>query len=136
MAKEWFLGTGLKFPLQVNKTTGRFVMSQGQDNVKESLYMILMTQQSERFTRPEFGSRMMSYTFMDTSETMLNVMARDIQNTILTQEPRIAKANVNISQKLEQGCLMVDIQYMLRETNTMDNMVFPFYLYAEKEPKI
>lgn len=133
MQEKDFLGRGIKFPPQVNQTTGRFVMSEGEANVKESLYIILMTQKTERFTRPDFGSRIMSYTFMDTSSTMLNMMSRELQETILTQEPRISNVDITITPELERGCLIVQIDYTVIRTNTRDNYVFPFYLYAMTE---
>ena len=122
------LGTGIKFPLQVNQTTGRFLLSQGADNVKESLYLILMTQQGERFTRQEFGSRIMAYPFIETSTTMLNIMAREIQNTILEQEPRIWQVEVEIEPDQRQGYLQIELRYMLRQTQTKDSMTVPFYI--------
>lgn len=122
------LGTGIKFPLQVNQTTGRFLLSQGADNVKESLYLILMTQQGERFTRQEFGSRIMAYPFIETSTTMLNIMAREIQNTILEQEPRIWQVEVKIEPDQRLGYLQIELRYMLRETQTKDSMTVPFYI--------
>ena len=64
MAEEKFLGTGMKFPPQVNPTTGRFTCSSGKDSVRESVYLILMTQRSERLMRPEFGSNVMGYVFV------------------------------------------------------------------------
>lgn len=122
------LGTGIKFPLQVNQTTGRFLLSQGADNVKESLYLILMTQQGERFIRQEFGSRIMAYPFIETSTTMLNIMAREIQNTILEQEPRIWQVEVEIEPDQRQGYLQIELRYMLRQTQTKDSMTVPFYI--------
>lgn len=122
------LGTGVKFPLQVNQTTGRFLLSQGADNVKESLYLILMTQQGERFTRQEFGSRIMAYPFIETSTTMLNIMAREIQNTILEQEPRIWQVEVEIEPDQRLGYLQIELRYMLRQTQTKDSMTVPFYI--------
>ena len=55
-----YLGSGLKFPLQVNRATGRAVMSHAEQSVKESVYIILMTQKGERFARRDFGSRLLS----------------------------------------------------------------------------
>ena len=65
MPGDNFLGTGMKFPPQINPATGRFAVSSEEESVKESVYLILMTQKTERFLRPEFGSDLMSYTFMD-----------------------------------------------------------------------
>lgn len=133
MQEESFLGRGIKFPPQINQATGRFVLSEGEANVKESLYIILMTQKTERFTRLDFGSRILSYTFMDTSQTMLHMLSGELKETILEQEPRISDVEVIIQKKLDQGCLIIEISYTVIRTNTRDNYVFPFYLYTMTE---
>ena len=127
MAQE-FLGSGMKFPPQINPATGRFEVAKGEISIKESVYIILMTQKSERWIRPEFGSSLMNYTFMDTSSTMLNVMAREVASDLVSQEPRLADVNVRIDSASKQGCLIIYIDYLVRETNVRDNLVFPFYL--------
>ena len=127
MAKE-FLGSGMKFPPQINPATGRFEVVSGEKSVKESVYIILMTQKSERWIRPEFGSSLMNYTFMDTSTTMLNMIAREIAEDLMSQEPRLADVNVRIDAASKQGCLIIYIDYLIRATNVRDNLVFPFYL--------
>ena len=124
-------GQGMKSP-QVNK--GRaFAMSSGKDSVRESVYIILMTQRGERWLEPNFGSGLMSYTFMDTSITMLSLMASELRNTILEQEPRISDVNIDIEPNVKDDCLIINIQYVIAETNTPDNLVFPFYLNASGE---
>ena len=131
MENNTFLGSGFKFPLQVNPATGRIVMVDGIQSVRESVYMILMTQKGERFTRENFGSKLLSYTFMDTSITRMNIMANEIEQTLLEQEPRISK--VTIKPELDRGCLIVDIRYTITQNYTEDSLVFPFYLNAEGE---
>lgn len=126
-----YLGSGLKFPLQVNKATGRAVMSNAEQSVKESVYIILMTQKGERFARRDFGSRLLSYTFMDTSITRINMMAREIERTILEQEPRISNVDVDVEPRLDKGCLIVKINYVVAADHTSGSLVFPFFLNVE-----
>ncbi len=133
MEDKAYLGKGIKFPLQINQATGRFVIAEKEESVKESVYIILMTQKEERFTRPDFGSNILSYTFMDTSVTRINMMARELEETILEQEPRISEVDVSIDPQLDKGCLIINIVYTIAESNTQDNLVFPFYLYAQEE---
>lgn len=135
MAEREYLGSGLKFPLQVNRATGRIVMADGVQSVKESVYIILMTQKGERFTRRNFGSRLLSYTFMDTSVTRIQMMAREVEQTILEQEPRISDVDVTVKPELDRGCLIVNIDYVIAESHTRDSLVFPFYLNAEQGTK-
>ena len=128
-----YLGSGLKFPVQVNRATGRAVMSHAEQSVKESVYIILMTQKGERFARRDFGSRLLSYTFMDTSVTRINMMAREVERTILEQEPRISDVNVDVEPRLDKGCLIVNIHYVIAADHTRGSLVFPFYLNVEVE---
>ena len=110
------------------------------ESVRESVYQILMTQQGERLTRPAFGSNLLSYTFMDMSNGPIALMIRDLTETLRQHEPRIDRIEINAEPSPRQGVLIITIDYMLRATNTKDNLVFPFYLNAaveqeEEEPE-
>ena len=128
-----FLGTGMKFPPQIDPGTGRFALSSGLQNVKESVYIILMTNRGERWLDPDFGSDIMCYTFMDTSLTMLNLLSSDLRTLLMEQEPRISDVTVDIDPEVKDGCMLVNVAYTVADTNTRDNLVFPFYLNAGGE---
>ncbi len=138
MADERFLGTGCKFPVEIDPATGRFMTVSGNRSVKESIYLILMTQRTERLVRPSFGSDIMGFTFMDTGTTMMSILKRDITQTIMEQEPRVADVNVTTEYSDRQGVIYINLDYYVRETNSRDNMVFPFYLNSDRveEPEI
>jgi phage baseplate assembly protein W len=59
---------------------------------------------------------------------MLNMLSSEIRNAILGQEPRIAEVDIGFEKTVSDGCLIVNITYRLSEGNTVENMVFPFYL--------
>lgn len=129
MGNNDFCGKGLKFPVSVNNVTGRFEMSFGEEDIKESIYIILMTQKGERLLMPNFGSKINSYVFEVMDETNLTLMANNIKNAIQTYEKRIGNVNVNVEMdKLNKGKLVFDINYIVNKTNEVGNMVFPFYL--------
>lgn len=133
MDERAFLGTGMKFPPQIDPGTGRFALSSGAQNVKESVYIILMTNRGERWLDPDFGSDIMRYTFMDTSLTMLNLLSSDLRTLLMEQEPRISDVTVDIDPEVKDGCMLVNVAYTVADTNTRDNLVFPFYLNAGGE---
>ncbi len=129
MGNNDFLGKGLKFPVSVNNVTGRFQMSSGEEDIKESIYIILMTQKGERLLMPNFGSKINNYVFEVMNETNLTLMANNIKSAIQTYEKRIGNVNVNVEMdKLNKGKLIFDISYIVNKTNEVGNMVFPFYL--------
>nr|WP_297703888.1 GPW/gp25 family protein [uncultured Butyrivibrio sp.] len=134
--EQAFLGTGVKFPPEIDPATGRFQMSSGDQSVKESIYLILMTQVTERLTRPDFGSETASYVFMDINQTELTIMRRDLTECILNQEPRVASVDISTDMQAQQGYIMINIDYVLAQTHTRGSLVFPFYLNAEPEPEV
>ncbi|MBO5952945.1 MAG: GPW/gp25 family protein [Oscillospiraceae bacterium] len=136
MSDNRFLGSGMKFPPQIDPATGRFALSSGAQSVKESVYLILMTHRGERWMQPGIGGELMGYAFMDTSSTMLSIMSSELRRLILEQEPRISSVDVRIDPGVAEGCLMVDIRYTLAESNPADNLVFPFYLTVDGEEEL
>lgn len=133
MADKRFLGTGMKFPPQIDPATGRFRTVSGDQTVKESLYLILMTQTTERLVRPDFGSEIMTYTFMDTSTTMLSIFRRNLTETIMSQEPRISDVDIGLEFRESQGAIIISINYTVAATHSRGNLVFPFYLDRGQE---
>lgn len=133
MDNKAFLGAGMRFPPQIDPGTGRFAVSSEERSVKESVYLILMTNRGERWLAPDFGSGMAAYTFMDTSPTMLRMLSDELRAMLLTQEPRISDVDVDIDPNGQPGCLAISIRYTVAATNSRENLVFPFYLNAAGE---
>ena len=133
MSEKAFLGTGMKFPPQIDPGTGRFAVSSLEQSVRESVYLILMTSQGERWLEPGFGSQMNSYAFMDTSPTVMRMLSDQLQEMLLRQEPRISEVEVEVDPQQREGCLVISIRYTVAATNREDNLVFPFYLNVTRE---
>ena len=123
---------GMKFPPQIDEATGRFKVSIGAENIKESIYIILMTQKTERWLRSGFGSNILNYTFMDTGSTMLNIMSRELLEDISSNEPRVTDINIRMDTASKEGCLLVYVDYTIKENNQRDEIIFPFYLNVAK----
>jgi len=121
----------MRFPVACNKATGRFDVSFGAQNVKESIYLILMTQAGERWLDPSFGTSLAGYAFMDVTLTNLTLLRGELTRAILAQEPRIDDVSVDFDADARPDCLIVNVAYRIAQTNTADNLVFPFYLKQE-----
>lgn len=127
--KNSFLGRGLKFPVQADEITGKMEMSYYEDDIKEAVYIILMTRKGERTMKPEFGCGIHDYAFANTDYTTLSMMEREVRDALTLWEPRIINLEVEIlPDKKEEGCLFIKIGYVVRSTNNPYNLVFPFYL--------
>lgn len=118
----------MKFPPQVNAATGRFVAVSAEEAVRQSLYLILTTQLTERPMRPTFGSNLMSYSFMDINQNSVNLVTRMVKEQILRQEPRVENVRVQANTTSRLGVVLFQISYTISQSGSQDNLVFPFYL--------
>lgn len=120
------MGNGMKFPPQVNPVTGRFVEASIEESVRDSVYLILMTQKKERIPSPDFGSTLLSYTFADTTPTVLHMMAHDLEEAVLSQEPRIVDLDIQIEERRTGGILDINVRYTFSE-GRCEELTVPFY---------
>ncbi|WP_168120982.1 GPW/gp25 family protein [Paenibacillus sp. HB172176] len=124
-----FLGKGWKFPVQVDKTTGRIRMSEGDEDIEEAIRIIIRTSKGERLMRPDFGCGLRNFVFESTDDMTMRLIASDILEAIRNWEPRVKDVEVNASSDGEQnGRVLLEVKYVVRSTNNLFNQVYPFYL--------
>lgn len=127
-----FLGTGWKFPIEVDCATGRIRMSSYEENIEESVRIILGTRKGERVMEPEFGSRLHEYAFEEADYTTRYSMKNEVEHALARWEPRITDIRAEVSDdRIEEGVLLIQIQYVIRSTNSPYNLVYPFYLHED-----
>ncbi len=124
-----FLGTGWSFPPTFSRYWKGVELVEAADDIRESLYIILTTNLGERVMQPNFGCGLDEFVFESVTENLKTNIKDKIKKAILFFEPRITVEAIVIdwSQKFEQ-CLEIDLQYIIRTTNSRTNLVFPFYL--------
>lgn len=124
-----FLGTGFKFPIQVEEATGHVMTSSDEEDIKEAIYIILMTKKGERIMRPEFGCGIHNYAFSTMSYTNLKQMESEVMESLIMWEPRIIDLQVEVNEDTEgEGILYIKINYIVRSTNNPYNLVYPYYI--------
>ena len=129
-----FLGQGLKFPLQVDPRTGKIAMVSAEDDIRESIGIILGTMQGERVMRPTFGSNVFEYTFSAASSTVQESIANQVRDQLKQQELRIDKVEVTCREMDgRSGAIVVEVGYTVRSTNNRYNHVYPFYMTEGSE---
>lgn len=129
-----FLGRGLKFPLQVDPKTGKFSLVEEEEDIRESIGIILRTSRGERVMRPDFGTDIMEYMFSPAGENMEDSLAAEVQEDLLYLEPRIRDVDVKVRRSEgPEGVITVDVAYTIRSTNSRYNHVFPFYVTEGSE---
>lgn len=123
-----FLGTGLKFPINLtsNKILG---ISRYEDDIEESIRIILGTAKGERVMRPDFGCGIHNFVFDVTSTFTIGKIKSSIQEALTLWEPRIDILRVDAStEKSNEGKIIFSIEYRVISTNNRRNFVYDFYL--------
>src|SRR5262245_10467653 len=128
MSKE-FLGRGWKYPVAVDPASGRIAMSDFEQDIKESIRIILATAPGERLMRPDFGCGIHDLVFSTISRATVGVFESRVRDSITKWEPRVEIILLDISTRdAANGKLEIQLTYRVRETNNEFNLVFPFYL--------
>lgn len=123
-----FLGSGFKFPVQVDKNTGRIRESSYEEDIQEAIRIILSTRKGERIRNPQFGCGIYDYAFETLDYTTISAIKHEVEMALVLWEPRIEDIEVVINENQEEGVLLIEIGYVVRSTNNPFNLVFPYYI--------
>ncbi len=110
------LGRGISFPPRVGPD-GRIAWSEGEANIRESIYVILMTQFRERFDQPDFGGNLGPFLFEPNTFTTRHVIETQIARALARWEPRIAVQSVHVDPDPDDPqAAIATITYQLQAT--------------------
>ena len=133
MAEE-FIGSGWAFPLRVDTSGGIALVSREQE-VEESMRLILATAPGERPMRPDFGCALHDYVFAPADATTAGRIAYEVRVSLERWEPRVDVVDVTVDVGPDDASMLyIDISYSLRGTNDPRNLVFPFYVIPSEAP--
>ena len=103
-------------------------MSEHEDDIEESLRILLMTYPGERLMQPEYGSRLRDFCFESFSLRTETLIKAEIRRAVLMNEPRVEIDDISVVQTERIGVLQINVAYVVCSTNNRRNLVFPFYL--------
>jgi phage baseplate assembly protein W len=127
------IGSGLAFPLQVDRRGG-IALARDETDIEQAIELILGTAPGERPMRPEFGCGVHDFVFDSIDASTIGKMENAIRDALDHWEPRIVVETVEFDlSDVDEGRLMIDIGYRIRVTNTMRNLVYPFYVIPAEE---
>ena len=125
-----FLGRGWSFPPEFDRDTGAVRMVSGEADIRQSLRILFGTVRTERLMLPEYGSALSSLVFDNRDHTLALRLRHFVHDAILMYEPRIVVEPTDITVLADEetgGLVWVRFAYLVSQTNTRSNMVFPFY---------
>jgi phage baseplate assembly protein W len=127
------IGSGLAFPLQVDRRGG-IALARDETDIEQAIELILGTAPGERPMRPEFGCGVHDFVFDSIDASTIGHMEEAIRDALDHWEPRVVVETVEFDLSgVDEGRLMIDIGYRIRVTNTMRNLVYPFYVIPAEE---
>ena len=125
-----FLGVGWGFP--VKPVGGRLRFAAHEDSVEQAIQIVLQTARGERVMLPQFGAGLRRFVFEPNSPETRHALEGEVRDALTDWEPRIDVKRVVVSSGDRPNLLLVQIDYVVRATNTFYNRVFPFYLLEAK----
>ncbi len=115
-------GRGIAFPPHVGPD-GSLAWSEGEQNVRESIQIILLTNPRERVRLPEFGGGLDAFLFEANNPTTHHLMADRIQRALATWEPRIAVENIRVEpDPADAESAIATIHYKLVATQARERV--------------
>jgi uncharacterized protein len=123
-----FLGVGWSFPPSFTPGPQPLAMTQREEDIDRSLQILLTTLAGERVMEPKYGCDLEPYLFDSMDTTTQTEIVDKVKTAILYFEPRIDAKVVRLNtDRLPEGLVLVEVEYVVRTTNSRLNFVFPYY---------
>lgn len=135
---ESFLGTGWAFPPTFNIKSGSVEMVRNEEDIRQSLNILLSTSLGERVMQPLYGCNLTDYMFESLSSTLIGYIKDRVKNAILFYEPRIVAEKIEVTEDedlaLIEGHFTIVVEYSIPGTNSRFNYVYDYYQNEALKP--
>lgn len=130
-----FLGRGWSMPVELDPRTGLVATVAYEADIRQSILIILETAPGERVMRPNFGCGIHELVFDAVDSTVIQRIKSLVEEALRRCEARIDVLGVAVDEEAtSEGQLKVEVEYRVRKTNQVGNLVFPFYFREGGRP--
>src|SRR5262245_33424909 len=137
-----FLGRGWSHPVELDPRTGRVATVAFEEDVRQSIMLILETASGSRVRRATSRPELHNLALTSLDSTSLQRIRSLVEEALIRCEARIDVLGVTIDEHAvddgqllaERGQLLVEIEYRVRKTNQTGNLVWPFYFREGGRP--
>lgn len=127
--KNTFLGTGWNFPVKFNSHIKGINLVSNAECIAQNIKMLLSTRQGERPMFPNYGHQLYTMIYEQLDQTLIYRVKEHLEYIFMIYEPRITLEEIHIeTHEDEDHTILINLYYLIRETNTRTNLVFPYYL--------
>jgi uncharacterized protein len=115
-------GQGMAFPPRV-LPDGSIAWSSGEDNIREAIRIVLMTEPGERLYLPTFGAGLGRFLFEPNTASTHTLIAERIQAALGTWEPRVKVESVEVAVDPDDPqAAIATITYRLVATQALERV--------------
>jgi len=115
-------GKGMAFPPRVD-ASGRIAWSEGEDNIRESMQVILMTEPAERLRLPAFGAGLAQFLFEPNTVATHTLIQQRIEQALARWEPRARVESVRVEpDRTDPQAALATITYRLVATQALERV--------------
>jgi len=130
-----FLGRGWSMPVELDPRTGLVATVAFEDDIRQSILIILETAPGERVMQPDFGCGIHDLVFSSVDSTVIQRIRSVVEEALRRFEARIDVLDVTVDEAAtSEGKLLIELEYRVRKTNQVGNLVFPFYFREGGRP--
>ena len=130
-----FLGRGWAMPVALDPRTGRVAFAEYEEDIRQAIRIILETARGERVMRPDFGCGIHELVFTALDSTSMQRIRSEVEDALRRYEARVDVLGVEVDESASsEGKLLVEVEYRVRKTNQLGNLVFPFYFREGGRP--
>lgn len=122
-----YLGTGWSFPPTFLKTAQGVQLVSAEEDIRQSLHILLTTSLGERVMQPTYGCNLHDLMFETLSPTVASNIKELIRTAILYHEPRIRLNQLTLTPDPNQGVVLITVEFTIISTNSRFSFVYPFY---------
>lgn len=121
-------GKGISFPPRIGED-GRMVWSEGPQNIRENIQVILLTDLRERLMRPGFGGGLRAFLFQPNIASTHRLIEERVRQALARWEPRIRVEQVLVQEdENDPQTAIVTIEYSLVATQARDRATVGLHL--------
>ena len=133
--RKAFLGRGWAMPVALDPRTGRVASVEYEEDIRQSIRIVLETAPGERVMRPNFGCGIHDLVFTAVDSAAIQRIRSLVEEALRRCEARIDVLEVTVDEAAtSEGVLLVELEYRVRKTNQVGNLVFPFYFREGGRP--
>jgi hypothetical protein len=103
--------------------TGGMAMVEGDDSVRQAIFLLLSTSPGERVMRPAYGCDLRKLLFSPNDDTTAGLAIHYVRQALDRWEPRIEVLRLDAGRnEADPSCLTIELEYRVRATRQADQL--------------